>query len=211
MHSSPSFARPSARPSRRRIGVAIAAAALLLAACTGRGGGWLPPDGLLYSGKAVVGFSFSCERSSRSVNTNPPTGRLKIELSYTDLGRSPIGTGFSIHAIADRLDPVLESAVCIGQEPPPGGNELIFLGTYRLLAGAPAGFARACAAKQTSAPPCRLEVIVRDNDQNQAPSKGDFFSIRLSTVTDTTITDFPVPSVFYARAGLLAGGEISVD
>jgi hypothetical protein len=60
-------------------------------------------------------------------------------------------------------------------------------------------------------------VEVRDNDLDRAPSAGDFFSIKLSTVTEvcpngTTpcITEFPTETVFYARAGLLGGGNLTV-
>src|SRR5215217_576122 len=58
----------------------------------------------------------------------PAKGQLKIELSYTDKGSNPLGSAFGIHGTVDRIDPVLESAICIGTNPPPGGNELIFLG-----------------------------------------------------------------------------------
>jgi hypothetical protein len=57
---------------------------------------------------------------------------------------------------------------------------------------------------------CRFEVIVQDNDQNHAPSLGDFFSIKLSTVTALTSQLDPA-TVFYARAGFLAGGNLTVD
>src|SRR6478735_2112836 len=81
-----------------------------LSACTGRGGGQLPPNLPAFNGAASFGFSFSCERSSKSTNPNPPTGRLAIELAYTDHGTNPLGAvGFSIHGTADTLDPVLES------------------------------------------------------------------------------------------------------
>jgi hypothetical protein len=182
---------------------------LVISACTGVGGGWLPPDGIAFPGKATLGFAFSCERSSRSTSTNPQPGRLRLELSYTEQGTSLIGTPFSIHGVADRIDPVIESGMCIGQLPPPGGNELIILGTYRLVAGSPAGFPAACAARQSVQKACRFEVIVRDNDGDLAPSSGDFFSIKLTTVTDTMVMDFPV--WFYARAGILGGGQIFVD
>ena len=104
---------------------------VVLSACTGRGGGQLPPDGIFFKAAASFGFSFSCERSSNSTSTNPPAGRLRIQLSYTEHGTNPLGTGFSVHGTVDTLDPVLESAICVGQNPPPGGNELIFLGRYR--------------------------------------------------------------------------------
>ena len=192
--------------------IALVVVMVAAAACTGRGGGYLPPDGLTFTGKGVFGFTFSCERSSRSTSTNPPTGQLRIQLSYTDQGTNPAGGPFAVHGVADILDPVLESAVCIGQEPSPGGSELIFLGRYRVTSGAPAGYAAACPARETpSTPACRFEVIVRDNDRDVAPSAGDFFSIRLTTVTSTTITDPPAASVLYARAGLLAGGNLTVD
>jgi hypothetical protein len=51
---------------------------------------------------------------------------------------------------------------------------------------------------------------VQDNDRNLAPSPGDFFSIKLSTVTALTSQLDPL-AVFYARAGYLAGGNITVD
>ena len=50
-------------------------------------------------------------------------------VSYTEHGTHlPLGSPFTIHGIVDEIDPILESAFCIGQNPPPGGNELIFLG-----------------------------------------------------------------------------------
>jgi hypothetical protein len=191
--------------------VAIVILALVLTACSGTGGGQLPPS-VGFTGAASFGFDFSCKRSSRSTSPNPPTGQLRIQLAYTDHGASLIGSSFGIHGIVDEIDPVLESAVCVGQNPPPGGNELIFLGRYRLTTAAPAGFPTACRETNSSATPlCRFEVIVRDNDQNRAPSRGDFFSIKLSTVTDNLLTEFPVGTVFYARAGLLTSGNLTVE
>jgi hypothetical protein len=194
---------------RRSLSVAAAGIlAVALTACTGRGGGQLPPQSPLFEGPASFGFSFSCEDKG---GVNPPTGQLRIELSYTDHGTNPIGSSFGIHGIADRIDPVLESQICEGQNPPPGGNELIFLGRYRLTSSAPAGFPNACPTRETPTTPlCRFEVIVQDNDQNHASSLGDFFSIRLSTVTALTSQLDPA-TVFYARAGFLAGGNLTVD
>ena len=179
----------------------------VLTACTGRGGGQLPPEAV-FAGPATFGFSFSCEDQG---GLNPPTGQLRIQLSYTDHGSNPIGSSFSIHGIVDTIDPVVESAFCIGDEPPPGGNELIFLGRYRLVSSAPAGFPSTCPRRETATSPlCRFEVIVRDNDMNRAPSIGDFFSIKLSTVTNNLVTQFPAGTVVYARAGLLEGGNLTV-
>ena len=178
--------------------IVLAAAGILvvvLTACTGRGGGQLPPN-LLFTGPASFGFSFSCERSD-----------LRIELSYTEHGGSLIGSPFSIHGTADVIDPVLESQICIGQNPPPGGNELIFLGRYAVTSSAPAGLPLSC---RTTTPLCRFEVIVRDNDANRAPSPGDFFSIKLSSATALTSELDPL-AVFYTRAGLLSSGNLTVD
>jgi hypothetical protein len=174
---------------------------VVLAACTGRGGGYLPPQAPAFTGEASFGFSFSCEN-----------GDLRIELSYTDRGTSPIGSRFGIHGIVDTIDPVLESAICIGQNPPPPPeNQLIFLGRYRLTSGSPGGFPTSCPTRETpTSPLCRFEVIVQDNDQNLAPSPGDFFSIKLSTVTALT-SQLDPSTVFYARAGYLAGGNLTVD
>lgn len=198
----------SARPRRRWWGVCLVGIlAVTLTACTGRGGGQLAPDGVLFRDAASFGFSFSCESSSSSVKPNPPAGRLRIQLSYTDHGTNPLGSGFSVHGTVDTLDPVLESMICIGQEPPPGGNELIFLGRYRTATSVPTRFAPACVS---STPLCRFEVIVRDNDGDLAPSPGDFFSIKLSSATAVTSQLDPA-TVFYARAGLLRSGNLTLS
>src|SRR5215212_9936396 len=112
--------------------------AVVLTACTGRGGGQLPPQVGAYNASASFGFQFSCEDKG---GINPPTGKLAIQLSYTERSTGVLTTPF-------------------------GGNELIFLGTYRTTSAAPAYFPTAC--KQTTST-CRLEVIVRDNDGNLAP------------------------------------------
>jgi hypothetical protein len=200
------------RHLRRSLSVAaVGIVAVGLTACTGGGGGQLPPDGVAFTGPATFGFSFSCERSSRSTSLNPPTGRLRIQLAYSDHGSNPIGSSFAIHGTVDKLDPVLESAICIGDEPPPGGNELIFLGRYRLVSPAPEGFPSTCPARETETTPlCRFEVIVRDNDVNRAPSTGDYFQITLSS--GTVLDDELDPAtVFYTRAGVLSGGNLTVD
>jgi hypothetical protein len=174
---------------------------VVLAACTGRGGGYLPPDNVLFKGQASFGFSFSCEN-----------GDLKIELSYNDKGSNPIGSSFGIHGTVDTVDPVLESQICIDDNPPPPPeNQLIFLGRYRLTSGSPGLFPTSCPTQETpTSPLCRFEVIVQDNDQSLAPSPGDFFSIKLSKATALTSQLDPL-TVFYARAGYLAGGNLTVD
>jgi hypothetical protein len=180
---------------------------VVLAACTGRGGGYLPPQSPVFTGPASFGFDFSCEDKG---GVNRPTDQLRIQLAYTDHGSNPIGSWFSIHGIVDTIDPVLESAICLGQEPPPGGNELIFLGRYRLISGSPAGFPATCPARETKTTPlCRFEVIVRDNDMNRAPSPGDYFQITLSSGTVLS-SELDPATVFYTRAGLLEGGNLTV-
>ena len=197
-------------PRRRRF-LTVAALAVLavgLAGCTGRGGGQLPPDGALFNGSATFGFTFSCEDSG---GLNPPTGQLRIELSYTDHGGNPLGSSFSIHGTVDRIDPVLKSMICIGRNPPPGGKELIFLGRYRPVSSAPAGFPSTCPARETETTPlCRFEVTVRDNDMDRAPSTGDFFHISLSSTTKLSSRLEP-GAVFYTRGGLLSSGNLTVD
>jgi hypothetical protein len=198
---------------RRPLSLAVAGVLLaVLAACTGRGGGQLPADNVLFTGAASFGFSFSCEQ-----------GDLRIQLDYTDKGGNPLGSSFAIHGIVDRVDPVLESAVCIGENPPPPPeNQLIFLGRYYLMSSAPAGFPSSCPPSGSAANSlCRFEVIVQDNDRSLAPSPGDFFSVKLSTVTascdastlealDPTCSQLPGATVFYARAGSLNSGNITV-
>jgi len=183
--------------------------ALMLAACTGRGGGQLPP-GPRFSAAASFGFSFSCQDSG---GINPPTGQLKIDLSYNDKGSSlgMLRSSFGIHGIVDKIDPVVESAICIGKNPPPGGNELIFLGRYYLTSSPPAGFPGSCTAgKSSTTPLCRFEVVVRDNDQNLTPSPGDYFQITLSSSTEVTSEFSPDTPVFYTRGGKLSSGNLTV-
>lgn len=160
----------------------------------------------MFKGPASFGFSFSCEDKG---GINSPTGQLRIQLSYTEHGTSVIGSPFSIHGTVDTIDPVLESAFCIGQNPPPGGNELIFLGRYRLTSSAPLGVPASCRDTAT-VPSCRFEVIVRDNDKNRAPSTGDYFQLTLSSATAVTAQLDPT-SVVYTRAGLLSSGNLTVD
>ena len=200
------------RPRRRQLASAamFAVIAAVLAGCTGRGGGQLPPDGVIFTGPASFGFAFSCEDNSSGRQS--PTGQLRIQLDYTDHGTSPIGSTFGIHGTVDTIDPVLESMICIGENPPyPEPRELIFLGRYRLQSGAPARFASTCPTRETSTTPlCRFEVVVRDNDMNGAPSAGDYFQIRLSS--GTALDDELDPAaVFYTRAGLLSSGNLTVD
>jgi hypothetical protein len=189
-------------------------AAVMLSACTAVGGGYLP-DGAnasdafpsaVFTGPATFAFTFSCEDKG---GLNPQNGQLRGQLTYADHGTSVLaGSPFSIHGTVDTLDPVLESAICIGQNPPPGGNELIFLGRYRLTSPTPEGFPSTCRADDKDGTPwCRFEVIVRDNDGTPGPSTGDFLSIKLSSATAVT-TELPL--VFYARAGLTEGGNITV-
>jgi hypothetical protein len=195
---------------RRSILLAAAGVlAVMLTACTGVGGGYLPPNAPAFNGRASFGFTFSCEDKG---GLNPPTGQLRIELAYTEHGTYvPVGSPFSIHGIVDRIDPVLESAICIGQKPPPGGNELIFLGGYRPTTSPPAGFPSTCPTREKKATPlCRFEVTVRDNDGNVRPSKGDSFSIKLSSVAAVT-SELDPAKVFYARAGVLEGGNLTVE
>jgi hypothetical protein len=186
-----------------RRSVMLAAACILavvLTACTGKGGGYLPPQAPAFTGQAAFGFTFSCQN-----------GDLKIELAYTDKGSNPIGSSFGIHGIVDQVSPVEESELCIGENPPPPPpGQLIFLGRYSLTSSAPAGFPSTCPKRETSTSPlCRFEVIVQDNDQSMSPSPGDFFSIKLSSSIALS-SQLPAETVFYARAGYLAGGNITV-
>jgi hypothetical protein len=179
---------------------AVCILAVVLTACTGRGGGQLPPQ-TAFTGSASFGFTFSCQK-----------GDLKIELAYNDKGSNPIGSSFGIHGTVDTIDPVLESQICIGENPPPPPeNQLIFLGRYRLTSGSPTLFPSACPTRETpTSPLCRFEVIVQDNDKSLTPSQGDFFSIKLSSATALS-SQLPAPTVVYARAGTLSSGNLTVD
>jgi hypothetical protein len=190
--------------------------AAVLTACTGSGGGYLPPGptasdtfpDTVFTGKASFGFTFSCEDKG---GVNPSTGQLRLQLTYTDHGTSQLlGSPFSIQGTADQIDPVLESMICIGQNPPPDGSELIFLGRFRLTTSPPPGFPQSCPSRETpTSPLCRFEVIVQDTDGNLGGSKGDSFSIKLSSATAVTSELDPL-TVFYARAGYLESGNLKV-
>jgi hypothetical protein len=206
-------------PRLFRRSIVLAAAGILtvmLTACTGSGGGSLPPGPTasdtfpetVFTGKATFGFNFSCEDKG---GINPSTGQLRLQLTYSDHGTSQLlGSPFSIQGTADTIDPVVESAICSGQNPPPGGSELIFLGRYRLTTSPPPGFPETCPKRETSTSPlCRFEVIVRDTDGDLAGSRGDFFSIKLSSATAVTSELDPL-TVFYARAGYLERGNLTV-
>jgi hypothetical protein len=182
--------------------------AAVLTACTGSGGGYLPPDAV-FTGRATFGFNFSCEDKG---GINPSTGQLRLQLTYTDHGTGPrFDSPFSIQGTADELDPVMESMFCIGQDPPePDPNQLILVGRYRPTTPLPPEFPQTCPRRETSTSPlCRFEVIVQDNDGNHVGSNGDFFSIKLSSATDLD-DDLDPATVFYARAGYLAGGNLTV-
>jgi hypothetical protein len=193
--------------------------AVVLTACTGRGGGQLP-SGAGFTGPASFGFSFSCEDKG---GINPQTGQLDIQLSYNDKGSNPLGSSFGIHGTVDRIQPVVESAVCSGQVPPPEPlppNELIFLGRYRLTSGSPSSLSACPTSEKTTSPSCRFEVHVRDNDRNATPSKGDFFSIKLSNVPASCpgstleevapCSQLPEGSTVYSREGKLSSGNLTV-
>ena len=192
--------------------IVLAAAGILaavLTACTGSGGGYLPPD-TMFTGRASFGFNFSCEDKG---GQNPPTGQLRLQLTYTDHGTGPrFDSPFSIQGTADKLDPVMESMFCIGQNPPPepDRNQLIFVGTYRPTTPPPPGFPQTCPRRETSTSPlCRFEVTVQDNDGDLAVSKSDFFSIKLSSAT-VPDDELDPATVFYTRTGYLAGGNLTV-
>jgi hypothetical protein len=206
--------------------VLLAAACILavvLTACTGRGGGQLPPGGG-FTGAASFGFSFSCEDKG---GINQQTGQLNIELSYDDKGSNtlnPVSSPFGIHGTVDTIQSSVESALCIGQNPVPDPlppNELIFLGRYRLTSGSPSSLS-ACPTSETTTM-CRFEVDVKDNDKSQTPSQGDSFTITLSNAPvscpGSTLDQVApcshlpeAPGPFpYTRGGKLSSGNVTVD
>jgi hypothetical protein len=209
-------------PRHLRRSLSVAAAGILavaLTACSGHGGGKLPPDGPVFTGPATFGFSFSCERSARSLNLHPKPGRMRVQLNYHDHGSNPLGSSFGIHGIVEEMDPITESMICIADNPPPEpghANVLTFTGRYWLAGPAPEGFPAECPVRETdTAPLCRFEVTVWDNDVDGSVGIGDSFRIRLSTQTVPLVElDFPapeVPEVFYTREGELSSGHITVD
>src|SRR5437868_807388 len=96
-----------------RRSLSVGAAGILmaaLAACSGVGGGYLPPDSAAgFTGQASFGFTFSCQDRG---GLNPQPGKLSIQLAYVEHGSNPLGGPFSVHGIVDQIPPVLESEVC---------------------------------------------------------------------------------------------------
>jgi hypothetical protein len=178
---------------------------LVLAGCTGRGGGVLAPT-LGFTGQATIGFSFTCEN-----------GRLQLSLEYQDHATNPFGGPFSIHGVADKISPALESYFCVGDASNgalPAG-EILFQGTYTVQSGRPGMFDPAgCAATFMVGTGeiltgCRFTADVRDSGA-RGPSKGDYLSIKLfggPDTGDTMHTALPI----YARDGYLASGNFQVD
>ncbi len=91
---------------RRFVSLAVAGIlVVVLAACTGRGGGYLPPQNPVFTGQASFGFTFSCEDKG-GVNRQP------VQLAYrptTAAAELLVGSPFGIHGTVDTIDPVLES------------------------------------------------------------------------------------------------------
>jgi hypothetical protein len=81
---------------------------------------------------------------------------------------------------------------------------------YRPTTPPPTGFPSTCPTRETKTTPlCRFEVTVQDIDGNLTGSKGDFFSIKLSSATAVT-SELDPTTVFYARAGYLESGNLTV-
>lgn len=183
-----------------------------LTGCTGRGGGVLPPSPagtpttLAFRGEATIGFTFSCE-----------DGRLHLSLEYQDHATNPFGGPFSVHGVADRISPTLESYFCIGDASNgalPSG-EILFQGTYSPQSGRPGTFDPAeCTATFTTGTGdmltgCRFTADVRDSGA-PGPSKGDYLSIKLFGGPDTGDVGHIVLPI-YARDGYLESGNFQVD
>ena len=116
---------------------------------------------------------------------------------------------FSIHGTVDTLDPVLESAICIGQNPPPGGNDSDLPGS--LPDARPRRPRRVPAAVHHRTARCRFEVIVRDNDKNRR-SVGRRLLLHHPVERHRRCPPSSIPpTVFYTRAGLLSSGNLTVD
>ena len=65
--------------------------AVVLTACTGRGGGHLPPRAPGFTGQASFGFTFSCENRVICQDPSSPT---------PTRASNPIGSSFGIHGIS---------------------------------------------------------------------------------------------------------------
>ena len=68
----------------------------------------------MFMAPASFGFTFSCEDKG---GINPPTGQLRIQLTYRDHGANPLGSSFSIQGTADEFDPVQAERVFSGEDP----------------------------------------------------------------------------------------------
>ena len=197
---------------RRSVSViATGVLVVLLAACNGRGGGQLPAASPVFMAPASFGFDFSCERSSKSTSPNAPAGRLRIQVAYVEHGANPLGSGFAIHGTVDIIDSVLESQICIGQNPPPTSNELIFLGRFR-----PGHLASGRVPEDLPDQGDGRVVVVplRDHRPRQRPEPRAVPGRLLrhpALERDGGHQQLDPTTVFYARAGLLSSGNLTVD
>ncbi len=187
--------------------------ALVLTACTGKGGGYLPPSAG-FTGQASFGFTFSCEK-----------GDLKIELSYNDKGSnlqsSARRSGFMASSTgrpsglnprpvlartrllrreqADLLGPLLPDvvgAVGLSIDVPQAGD--VDLAAMPL---------RGHRAGQR---PEHEPVHRATSSRSSCPRNFAHTTIARPKSSSCVITEFPTASVVYARAGFLAGGNITV-
>ena len=187
------------------IGVLVA----VLTACTGRGADTCRLTSVAFTGPASFGFTLQLRGQGR----REPADRSAAHPALLQRTRQQprIGSPFGIHGIVDMIDPVLESMICIGQNPPPGGKELIFLGRYRPTTSAPAGFPKSCPTRRRR--PTAVPFRGHRAGQRQEPARRRRATSSRSRcrAPRQSPSDLDPATVFYTRAGLLEGGNLTVN
>lgn len=185
-----------ARVARRSaVGVLLVGAALLLSACTARGGGQIgePLSGepvAVYSGQATFGFTFTCElKGGKAV--------IRGQLEYHDKAPSTVrGVGFPAIALHGVVDPLFTDVTTCEAAAKVYLDVAQFRGTYSpqtLDPAIPDDLERG-----------RFVVLVFDQGEpggSTANTTGDAFSIELIGGRYTG----------YTRGGYIEGGNVQVD
>ena len=179
--------------------VLLAAACILavvLTACTGKGGGYLPPQKPGVHRPGAV-------RLHVQLREGWPESA-KIELAYNDKGAATRSVRrLEFTASSTRLTRCWNPQFALARIHRPGRNQPIFLGRYSQTSSAPAVFPSTCPERNETTSLCRFEVIVQDNDNNLPHRRGTSSRSSYRARRRTSLNS--QWDRCYARAGLPSG------
>ena len=183
----------------RRIGAAVMAlaAVLTLGACRATGGGYLPPDNIVFKGRADFGFNFTCQ-----VETEKKRAVIRGEVTYHDDPSLGFPEGIRIHGT---VDPFFIELANLTELPPGTDLNCANAGVKSGLADqGRARFRGEYQSQDTTIPATertgRFQVDVQDLGE-PTNFDGDTFEILLTSG----------PYAPYNRFGIIEGGNIQVE